>query len=90
MQLDIQYTARFLRSLKKMQPTLQEDVYEKVEQFADVDRHKALKVHKLKGQLKHVYSFSVNYNVRIIFQYETNTIASLLDVGTHDVYTRFT
>ncbi len=88
--LDIVYQPGFLKRLskiKKASPLLFEEVLEKVERFKDKDNHKALKVHKLRGRMSHLYSFSINYKIRIIFKYaERRTEAHLLDIGNHNLY----
>jgi len=86
---EIQYKPTFLRSFKKLDPQLQEEVEEveeKVLFFRDVAQHKKLRVHKLHGQLRGCYSFSVNYSFRVVFVYETEGVVTLLDVGNHDMY----
>jgi mRNA-degrading endonuclease YafQ of YafQ-DinJ toxin-antitoxin module len=43
-----------------------------------------LKTHKLSGELGDLWSFSVDYDVRIIFSFmETNRVL-FIDIGTHD------
>ncbi len=64
---------------------LRQDVYEKVEMFRNPEHHSTLKVHKLKGNLHDLWSFSVNYKTRIVFERSTDGII-LLAVGDHDIY----
>ena len=43
-----------------------------------------LKTHKLSGELDNLWSFSVDYDVRVIFSFmETNRVL-FIDIGTHD------
>jgi mRNA-degrading endonuclease YafQ of YafQ-DinJ toxin-antitoxin module len=43
-----------------------------------------LKTHKLSGVLDDLWSFSVDYDVRVIFSFmETNRVL-FIDIGTHD------
>lgn len=79
------YTKTFIKSLQKLETSLQEEVLLKVEQFKDIDNHKILKTHKLKGKLKDKYSFSVNYRFRILFKKEKNNYY-FLDIGDHHMY----
>ena len=62
----IEYTARFLKSLKKLEKDLQEEVYSKINLFEENENHEILKLHKLKGILSDKYSFSINYKYRVI------------------------
>ena len=45
-----------------------------------------LKTHKLKGKFSKFWSFSVNYQYRIIFTFEGNKIIYYHSVGNHSVY----
>lgn len=84
--LSISFKASFLRKINKLDKTLQEEVIEKIDVFKDIRNHKILKVHKLHGPLTGAYSFSVNYKVRIVFEYVSKTEVALLSIGDHDVY----
>jgi mRNA-degrading endonuclease YafQ of YafQ-DinJ toxin-antitoxin module len=46
--------------------------------------HPKLRTHKLAGQLKDIWSFSIEYHLRIIFYFVNNTEVILEDIGTHD------
>lgn len=62
---------------------------EKIELFSDEDNHKMLKVHKLNGRLRGCYAFSVNYHIRIVFEYIGKPRrAYLLAIGDHAIYSR--
>ena len=83
--MKIAYHALFLRQLKKLPKDLQEEVFQKVLLFGKDIKHPSLKVHKLQGHLKDLFSFSVNYSYRIVFK-KIKDEAVLLEVGTHDIY----
>ena len=84
--LEINYKATFVRSFDEMEISLQEEILEKIELFRDKNNHNKLKVHKLHGALKDCYSFSVNYKIRIVFQYLSKKEVAILAVGDHEVY----
>ena len=84
--MEIVYKSIFIRQFNKLLSSLQDEVFEKIELFKDVENHQKLKVHKLKGRLNSQYSFSVNYKYRIIFMYETKNQIAFLAIGDHDVY----
>ena len=51
--------------------------------------HPSLKTHKLKGKLSGVWSCTVEYDCRIVFNFQTNSDTDeeemlLIDVGSHD------
>lgn len=81
--ITVRYTAYFLRVYKKLNPHLKEEVKEKIALFKNEENHAKLKVHKLK-QVENTYAFSVNYKIRVIFEYENKTTVNLLQVGNHD------
>ena len=84
--LSLVYAPVFVRQLNKLDENLKEEVVEKNEMFKDVSNHQYLKVHKLHGKLNNRYSFSVNYNYRIIFEYATKNNVNILSIGDHNIY----
>lgn len=45
-----------------------------------------LKTHKLKGNLKDYWSFSISHSDRILFRFMDNETVFFIDVGNHSVY----
>ena len=79
------YTARFLRSLKKYEEVIQEDIVGAVKMFEQGDHDQILKLHKLHGKFSEYYAFSVNFTHRIMIKKEKGVIY-YIDIGTHDLY----
>jgi len=46
---------------------------------------KRLKTHRLKGNLKEYYAFSISYSDRIIFKIIEDNSVYFIEVGSHDV-----
>lgn len=46
--------------------------------------HPKLRTHKLSGPLEGSWSFSVDYDCRVIFNFIDDNTALLIDFGTHD------
>lgn len=86
--MEVSYSPKFIRRLKSLPPALQEEAMEKIDLFHDEANHLTLKVHKLRGRLEDCYSFSVNYQTRIIFIFLTSESkeAYLLTIGSHSIY----
>lgn len=84
--MDIAYTPQFLRMFRKLEKDLKEEVVEKIELFAKDPTSSMLKAHKLKGKLKNRYSFSVNYQIRIVYTPLSKKEVAFLAIGGHDVY----
>lgn len=84
--LTLVFTPSFLRQYKKLELDLREEVREKIAQFQKNPRSVSLKAHKLKGKLKGYWSFSVNFQYRIVYEYDNSDTVALLKVGNHSVY----
>ena len=84
--LKIAYKATFLKKFNKLPPNLQDEAREKIEIFREDPFHPFLKAHKLHGRMDGMWSFSINYEYRIIFQYILKDEVALLAIGNHDIY----
>ncbi len=80
------YAPRFVRHFKRLPKELQEETLEKIALFKLSKNHTVLKVHKLHGKFSDCFSFSVNYKVRIVFEYVSKNEVALLSIGDHDIY----
>lgn len=84
--LNLIYAPGFVRQYKKLESALQEEVLEKIKLFQDENNHQSLKMHKLHGVFKDCYSFSVNYKIRVVFEYLSKKEVALFAVGDHEIY----
>jgi mRNA-degrading endonuclease YafQ of YafQ-DinJ toxin-antitoxin module len=84
--ISITYNIKFLKQMKKLDVRLMQEVMEKIQDFQDEKNHARLKVHSLKGNLKPYHSLRVNYSVRIIFLWITDSKIVVTHVGEHDIY----
>ena len=83
--MKIAYQKSFIRQFKKLPKELREEVFIKIDLFEKNHKNPILKTHKLHGQMKKFWSFSINYSHRIIFEIEKNE-ALFLEIGKHDTY----
>lgn len=58
-------------------------IKERIEQFRINEKNPLLRTHKLTGFQDTTWSFSVGYDLRILFTRKDNTVL-LVDIGTHD------
>jgi addiction module RelE/StbE family toxin len=82
----IEYTTPFKKSFKKIiakKPDVVFAVIEKLLLLSKEPGHPSLKLHKLKGRLNEFYAISIEYNLRITLEIESDLVR-LLDIGTHD------
>jgi mRNA-degrading endonuclease YafQ of YafQ-DinJ toxin-antitoxin module len=84
--LIIIYSEKFISQLEKLSPKFQRVVLKKIEIFKVNQRHPSLNTHKLNGVLNGYFSFSVDYQTRIVFEYGTKDTVHFLKIGNHDIY----
>ncbi len=78
---------RAARRLVKKNPQAAPDIQAVLESLAQDAFHPALKTHKLKGDLTGSWACSVDYDLRIVFefvQHEGAEAILLQTIGTHD------
>jgi len=80
------YHPHFVKQYAKLEKDLRLVVKEKIALLMDSSNYKILKVHKLHGEMKNQYSFSVDYRTRIVFEYLDKSSIVLLAIGDHDLY----
>ncbi|MEX0616657.1 MAG: type II toxin-antitoxin system mRNA interferase toxin, RelE/StbE family [Candidatus Woykebacteria bacterium] len=67
--MKIHYSSKFAREYKKL-PNSVKDIAENKEDILRLDPfNPRLKTHKLKGELADFYSFSITYQLRIVFHF---------------------
>ena len=84
--IDISYTSKFEKNFKRLDLTVKSKIKQRVEIFQTDSHDPRLKTHKLSGQLKDYYAFSINHSYRILFIFESSNSVTFIDVGTHSVY----
>jgi len=82
----VSVTARFERSFAKLPHSVQELSEIKEGWFRLNAFDPRLKTHSLKGKLKGLWSYSINRDYRILFEFLGSTEVLYHDIGTHDVY----
>ncbi len=86
------WSNRFLKAVKKVskkKPDIVVQLGEILEKLENDPYDALLKTHKLKGKLAGSWACSVDYDVRIVFEFRNNeqddlTEILLLSIGTHD------
>jgi len=84
---EISFTPAFIKALKKKikyNPNLEHRLAEKLNIFKFDPFSPQLKTHKLTGVLAGMYSFSLEYDIRVIFTFYSKSKIILLDIGKHD------
>ena len=88
--IEITFSSSFKRAFKKQikgHPFLENRFWERVEIFQNDPFDKRLKTHSLSGKLKELWSFSIDYDNRVIFSFvdKKKDKALFVDIGPHDV-----
>jgi addiction module RelE/StbE family toxin len=83
----VQFSSSFKRAYKKRlkkQPDLEVLFRQRLTLYVENCFHPRLKTHKLSGRLETYWSFSLAYDLRVIFQFISDDEVIFLDIGTHD------
>ena len=79
-------TADFAKSFRTLPVTLQALAEKKDHWFRANACDPRLRTHKLKGTLGGYWSYSVNYQYRVLFQFLASDAVIYYDIGTHEIY----
>ena len=80
------YSSSFQRAFKQLSEEIQKKATKREKIFFQDPFNPSLKTHKLKGKLKNYWSFSVNYNYRIVFKFLNGNKVGFIAIGTHSIY----
>lgn len=85
--IEVSFSPTFKRAFKKKikkSRLLEERFWTKLDLFIKNPFDKELRTHKLSGNLKDLWSFSIELNMRVVFFFTDTKKAVLIDIGTHD------
>ena len=86
--MEVAFSTSFQRAFKKrIKNTTTESVFWiALEVFINDPFDVRLRTHKLSGELKSLWSFSVQYDTRVVFFFTEDkpSMAVLVDIGTHN------
>jgi mRNA-degrading endonuclease YafQ of YafQ-DinJ toxin-antitoxin module len=86
--MEVSFSESFKKVFKKRIKNAESEqaFWEKVEVFIENPYDSRLKTHKLSGQLEGLSSFSIAYDLRVVFYFtkEKPTKAVFIDIGNHD------
>ncbi|TAL48573.1 MAG: type II toxin-antitoxin system mRNA interferase toxin, RelE/StbE family [Chitinophagaceae bacterium] len=83
---NIHYSSKFIRSLKQIPKEIASVLDGRVEILKNDCFDHRLKTHKLKGKFKNIWSFSVTYSYRIVFEFVGENEVLFIEIGNHDIY----
>lgn len=85
--MEVSFSSTFKRAFKKRiksNADLEARFWQKLEQFTLDPFAPSLRTHKLSGKLKEFWSFSVDYDERVLFYFTEDEKAVFVDIGSHD------
>lgn len=85
--VEISFSSSFRRAFKKRikgNLDLELKFWQKVEKFTIDPFEQSLKAHKLSGKLKELWSFSLEYDERVLFYFTEDGNVVFVDIGSHD------
>ncbi|APB33150.1 hypothetical protein GlitD10_0834 [Gloeomargarita lithophora Alchichica-D10] len=85
--MEVSFSSSFKSSFKKqikIDSGVETKFWKRLEQFTLNPFEPSLKTHKLSGKLGGLWSFSVDYSVRILFYFTEDGKAVFVDIGNHD------
>ena len=83
----VAFSSSFRRAFKKRiqgRKDLEEKFWRRLEIFTANPHDSRLRTHKLSGELREQWSFTVEYDVRVVFSFLSNNRAVFEDIGSHD------
>ena len=77
--IEVDFSTSFKKAFKKIarNKSLEKKFWSRVEIFIENPADVRLKTHKLSGNLKELWSFSIEYDVRVIFYFIDKTHARI-------------
>ncbi len=85
--IEIALSSSFKRAFRKQvqaQPRVLERFWERLAWFQENPFDGRLQTHKLSGKLGELWSFSIEYDVRVVFYFKATNQVVLTDIGKHD------
>ena len=84
----ITYTKHFLKNFKRLNAAEKAQLKKKLELLMQDPLYPSLRTKRIQGTAS-LFEFSVNMDVRVIWEYEGDTLILLLDIGHHDILDQF-
>ena len=84
--MKIYYSSTFAKEYKRLPHKVKASAEKKEKMFRRNPFNPQLKTHRLTGKLKEYYSFSIDYQYRIIFEFIGRDTVWFHSVGTHEIY----
>ena len=84
---EVAFSSSFKRAFKrkiKGNAGLESHFFERLEIFQNNPFDQRLRTHKLSGRLKDLWSFTIEYDLRVVFSFLEGERVLFVDIGTHE------
>ena len=84
---EVAFSSSFQRAFRrriKGNAAFEARFWERLEIFQDNPFDQRLRTHKLSGRLKDLWSFTMGYDLRVVFSFLESDRALFVDIGTHE------
>lgn len=85
--VQVAFSSSFKKAFDKRikgHPEKESKFWKKVDLFIRDPFSKSLRTHKLSGKLQDLWSFSVEFDLRVVFYFEKSDEGVFIDIGTHE------
>lgn len=86
--MEVAFSDSFKKSFQKRikSTEFENEFWKRLELFIQNPFDNKLKTHKLSGKLKHLWSFSIEYDLRVVFYFTSDKPkkAVFVDIGNHN------
>lgn len=85
--IKVSWDPSFLRAYDKCvrkDPQIKKKFWKALDFIQRDPRHPKLHTHKLTGEFKDTWAFSLGYDLRVIFKFRGSKEVQLIDIGSHD------
>jgi len=82
----VHYAPHYLKSYGRLPERIKRLQNEKERMFRRNPFEAILRTHKLKGKLAELWSYSVNWQCRVLFRFIDERTVIFYDIGTHEIY----
>lgn len=81
------YSQSFAKKINRFSAKEKKIILQKITLFWENPFNPSLKTHKLKGKLSNFWSFSISFELRIMFRFgKKSGEVEFIDIGTHEIY----
>ena len=79
----VRYSKRFTKQYQRLSPKLQLKTKARIRLWKNRPRDESLRLHRLSGKLKHLYSIDITGDIRAVYEVIDDEVYLYQMIGTH-------